>query len=586
MARGLGLAFRQALESFVTAPQHGVDGAFSGMGTSTSSSHILKACKDASGVTCFTSLPPLGMNRSRHARFLGLPTAFPEDDDPDDADEIAGDPPADDEVDADEIGAEDADVKKTNPTGEIQDTAALIGSPEAAAAQLAKVNKDLQMGIIDAAGGLPKQLADKVENFNSIAKLAAALPVGAPLVNQTWVNMDGLPTVKTTSTSLAYVSRDIANSKESAMNPTFGCKCGSWQPALAHPEIDFRPEFLEGHPDFLRRVALLKVHLQDLTVDPTGVDKRSVHWDATYDIRRSINPDNSRLRLSSSIPALPRSGAQLRFMTFCPPEGKGDHEYSLKVTALDKDEQSIEYFKDEEVRMKATPPKAVTPPPGMEAKRIGPGAMPPAEASPQDQGEETGKQTVRRFLGGGPSDVKISKSSEGGGSTKEENMLAAGLAAGNRYNRRPRRKMPPGAPPVPPQQPGQTTQGQAPPQTAESEAPAGSNSAPENSENQAGDDDEASADKPSMQDGTEDVDKVEPSVSKKDRAKNKFRSGGENDGTADDNSPTRRRDKFKKSKGADADPEPDDDNVQEKPPEMMNATRKAEAQRAPTAEAR
>jgi len=385
---------------------------------------------------------------------MRIRTAFPDDmQDPDPENNVDDD--AEDDHDQQVMddslfpNADEGDEGKRDlptTTEEIEDTDGAMGSAEAAAAQLAKTSDEMRLGAVAAAGGLPKVMQDKVENFNSMAKLAAAMPVGAPLVNQVWLNTDGLPSAKYLSTSPAYLSRDLANSKESAMNPIFGCKCGESQPALTHPEIDFREEFLQGHPDFLKRVAFLKAHVVDVTKDPTGADREAVHWDAMYDIRKALTPDNTRLRLSATVPALPRSGSQLRFMTFCPPLQKGTHEVSMKVTALDKDEVPIEYFQDQEVKLKVSPPEPVTAPPGVGGKRVGPGMMPPSDAVSPEQQDDHSKKAVRRFLGGGPTDPRVTKSNSKKLQSDIDKALEAGAQAGKRHGRRRPRTPPLNAP--------------------------------------------------------------------------------------------------------------------------------------------
>lgn len=187
-----------------------------------------------------------------------------------------------------------------------------------------------------------------------------------------WVNTAGLPIVTTTSKNDKYFSPDIATGEgDGTFKPTFGCKCGDWQPAPTHPIIQFRDSFIAGHPKFTRNVRKLKVHMEDVSMNPP-----KVHWDATYDLKSFLNSEDSAkamtpggaVKLKDTYPAEKGTGEQLRFMTFCPPEpspGDADHapgepvphEYSLKVTALDVDEQPVDGFVDEESRYSASPPE-------------------------------------------------------------------------------------------------------------------------------------------------------------------------------------------------------------------------------------
>lgn len=179
----------------------------------------------------------------------------------------------------------------------------------------------------------------------------------------TWAGTRGLPSVQLVSQNEKYFSPDIADGGgDGAFKPIFGCKCGMWQPAPTHPTIQIRDSFEATHPNFIRRLRKLKVHMEDTT---TG----KVHWDAAYDLRRFNTPENlaraarpqGSLDLIDTMPADKGSGTQLRFMTFCPPESTGGqaapHEYSLKVTALDENDQVIDGFVDEESRYVAAPPE-------------------------------------------------------------------------------------------------------------------------------------------------------------------------------------------------------------------------------------
>lgn len=190
-----------------------------------------------------------------------------------------------------------------------------------------------------------------------------------------WANTQGLPKVTLTAKSDKYFSPDIADGAgDSTFKPIFGCKCGDWQPASTHPEINFRDTWIASHPKFTKQLKKLKVHMEDTTVG-------KVHWDATYDMKRFLTPEDAvlastpggQVRLKETIPAIRGSGEQLRFMSFCPPEANpGDdvtpaskavpHEYVLKVTALDADEQPIDGFLDDESRYLAIPADPDEPP--------------------------------------------------------------------------------------------------------------------------------------------------------------------------------------------------------------------------------
>jgi len=169
-----------------------------------------------------------------------------------------------------------------------------------------------------------------------------------------WENTEGLPTVTVASPSDTYFSQDIADAgDEGAFSPSLGCKCGAWRPAPSHPSLEFRRSFLEGHPDFLKRLRFLKVNMAE--TQPF----QAVHWDATYDLKRFLSTADvasGKVKLPDSLPAVAGGGTQRRFMTFCPPEAGPAHTYSLKVTALDAQGKAIEYFKDKLSTIVAEPP--------------------------------------------------------------------------------------------------------------------------------------------------------------------------------------------------------------------------------------
>jgi len=190
-----------------------------------------------------------------------------------------------------------------------------------------------------------------------------------------WANTAGLPTVTLTSRSEKYFSPDIADAAgDGSFKPIFGCKCGDWQPASTHPMIQFRDSYIQSHPNFTKQLRKLKVHMEDTTVG-------KVHWDATYDVKRFLTPEDlakanvpgGQVKLKDTTPAEKGTGQQIRFMTFCPPEASaGDedhapgqtipHEYLMKVTALDADEQPIDGFVDDESRYSAAAPEPEQPP--------------------------------------------------------------------------------------------------------------------------------------------------------------------------------------------------------------------------------
>merc|ERR1711879_971305 len=104
----------------------------------------------------------------------------------------------------------------------------------------------------------------------------------------------------------------------------FGCKCGAqdWRPAPSHPSITFRKKFLDENPSFVADAAKLHVNL---------VNKKTskVQWDATYDLKRFRKP-GAPPELTETMPAIPQSGKQLRFLTFCPDETS---EYEMQIDA-------------------------------------------------------------------------------------------------------------------------------------------------------------------------------------------------------------------------------------------------------------
>ncbi|CAE7570868.1 unnamed protein product [Symbiodinium natans] len=200
-----------------------------------------------------------------------------------------------------------------------------------------------------------------------------------------WENLDGLPEVKVTSPAVAYFSKDIGSSEDGEMKPTFGCKCGGadWRPAMSHPSITFRQEFIDLHPDFLGRLRKLKVQLAN---DNTA----KLQWDATYDLRRFLKPGDMP-SLTETTPAIAKSGQQLRFLTFCP---DAPNNYSLRVTALDESDKPIDYFEDDEMKLNATPGP---PPPKEEVTEMT--VMPPGQVAKdvereivKEPGLETGGQ--------------------------------------------------------------------------------------------------------------------------------------------------------------------------------------------------
>lgn len=209
---------------------------------------------------------------------------------------------------------------------------------------------------------------------------AAGGPAAAPTIE--WENTEGAPEVTITQPAAEYFSEDIGTSPgTSVFNPTFGCKCGDWRAAPTHPSITFKDDFLAGHPDFLKNLAQLQVRMEDTTA-------KQVHWDATYDMLRF--PSAARRRdgkygLSEMMPAIAGSGKNLRFMTFCPPEGAAPHSYELTVTALDHTGNPMEYFNQSKTVLSATvpPPK---PEPEQPQQGPGPGSAPaPPGAGAQAQ---------------------------------------------------------------------------------------------------------------------------------------------------------------------------------------------------------
>ena len=47
--------------------------------------------------------------------------------------------------------------------------------------------------------------------------------------------------------------------------PQYACKNGVWRPALAHPAVEIKTEFLKQHPHFKDQVAMYKVKIEDVT---------------------------------------------------------------------------------------------------------------------------------------------------------------------------------------------------------------------------------------------------------------------------------------------------------------------------------
>merc|ERR1712070_230285 len=114
--------------------------------------------------------------------------------------------------------------------------------------------------------------------------------------------------------------------------------------APSHPSIQLNSDFVKGHPAFAKNVERLSVHMEDTTKQPPVV-----HWDAEYDVSRFMRKEHKVadiINLPETLPAVPGSGKQVRFMTFCPQDGP--HTYSLKVTAIDKSGEEMELLKDAE----------------------------------------------------------------------------------------------------------------------------------------------------------------------------------------------------------------------------------------------
>eukprot|EP00971_Amphidinium_carterae_P066232 1311650-Amphidinium_carterae.1 len=191
MVRSLGLALRQALEGFGDA-HLGLEADGHSTSCSASSSTCAVPGSKALRLSGATVVPWRRVHPSAGADFMRIRTAFPDDmQDPDPENNVDDD--AEDDHDQQVMddslfpNADEGDEGKRDlptTTEEIEDTDGAMGSAEAAAAQLAKTSDEMRLGAVAAAGGLPKVMQDKVENFNSMAKLAAAMPVGAPLVNQ------------------------------------------------------------------------------------------------------------------------------------------------------------------------------------------------------------------------------------------------------------------------------------------------------------------------------------------------------------------------------------------------------------------
>eukprot|EP00928_Gymnodinium_smaydae_P078916 TRINITY_DN62972_c0_g1_i1.p1 TRINITY_DN62972_c0_g1~~TRINITY_DN62972_c0_g1_i1.p1 ORF type:complete len:347 (+),score=76.14 TRINITY_DN62972_c0_g1_i1:180-1220(+) len=174
-----------------------------------------------------------------------------------------------------------------------------------------------------------------------------------------WDNTEGLPTVKETKSSVNYVALDMADGKESNFRPNLGCKCGDWRPAPTHPTIEFRNTVLQMYPDFRKNVSRIKVHMEDKTARPP-----KVHWDAEFDMQRFKSPETEKetsFRLKDTHPAIPGTGKQIRFMTFCPQDKP--HTYEMKVTAYDENGELYPWFNDSNATFTATPPPPEAPAP-------------------------------------------------------------------------------------------------------------------------------------------------------------------------------------------------------------------------------
>lgn len=220
-------------------------------------------------------------------------------------------------------------------------------------------------------------------------------PAGEP--PKKWQNAKGYSMASVAEKASEIWSKDIGDFESEDIpgkfNPVFGCKCGHWGPALTHPTIEFQKPFLEQHKDLAQKLHKLKVHLEDDTKQPPVV-----HWDAVYDLRRFMHPeDHSVPKLKETDPAVVDSGEQTRFKTFCPPPGE-EHKYTLKVTALDGQDQAIPYAKELEMKLTAkenafTP--ATTTPAAQEGKE-----EPGNEGEAPDEGKE-GKADAENAKPGG-----------------------------------------------------------------------------------------------------------------------------------------------------------------------------------------
>ncbi|CAE7551158.1 unnamed protein product [Symbiodinium sp. CCMP2456] len=73
--------------------------------------------------------------------------------------------------------------------------------------------------------------------------------------------------------------------------------------------------------------------------------------DAAYDLRRFLKTGDMP-SLTETTPAIAKSGQQLRFLTFCP---DASNNYTMRVTALDANDEPIDYFEDDEMKLMATP---------------------------------------------------------------------------------------------------------------------------------------------------------------------------------------------------------------------------------------
>lgn len=224
------------------------------------------------------------------------------------------------------------------------------GGPEAAAAITKATQAAKEEAFAEAAASEPggEDAAVKAQ------AAASALEEGAEPPQQ-WNFTEGLPKVTETQKSPDFTSPDIADAPgppTAYFKPTLACKCKQWGPANAHPTIAFGKDFLAMHPDFKDTLTRLKVHMEDTTLTP-----HVVHWDAAYDLKSFQSRDPSKdfgVSLRESHPAMPRSGTQLRFLTFCPRDAR-PHDYELRVTGLDAEGNEIPYLVNSTARYEAVP---------------------------------------------------------------------------------------------------------------------------------------------------------------------------------------------------------------------------------------